>query len=129
MKIIRNISFIMLLLFVTGLALGSPGRAQDTVELATNQVATGASTGTCYTYQSEKMSIFFDTTGSTAVSIEIECYDGTAWYTLTGSGLPITTVGTGVRSITSYACTHLRTNVGTCTDCDVTTTCMKWKAN
>lgn len=126
MRIIRNISFIMLLLFVMGLAFVSPGHAQVPVALATAQTATGDSTGTCYTYQAASMSVFFTTTGD-AVSIDVECYDGATWYTLTGSGLPITVIGSGVRSFSTFSCTHLRTDVKTCTNCSVTTTCQKWK--
>ncbi len=129
MKIIRNISIVLLLLLMAGFALPSPGLAQSPVALATAQVATGDSAGTCYTYQASRMTIFFDTTGSTAISVDVLCYDGATWFTLSGTGLPITTIGTGSRSIDTIACVNLKLNVGTCTSCTLTATCQKWKAN
>lgn len=126
MKAIRNFSLVLLLLSVMGLVSASPGLAQVPFALATAQTTTGDSSGTCYTYQAASMSVFFTTTGD-AVSIDVECYDGATWYTLTGSGLPITVIGSGIRSFSTFSCTHLRTDVKTCTNCSVTTTCQKWK--
>lgn len=99
-------------------------KAQNVVTMHDEAAATGASTTVCSTFQYRFLSVEFVVTGTASVNIQCLIGNGGNWVTLTGTGLPVE--ASSIVSISTYACSWVRTNIATCTDCTVTTYCMKW---
>jgi hypothetical protein len=101
-----------------------PAQAQNVVTMHNEATTTGASTTVCNSFQYRMLSVEFVVTGTASVNIQCLIGNGGNWVTLTGTGLPVE--ASSIVSISTYACSWVRTNIATCTDCTVTTYCMKW---
>lgn len=101
-----------------------PAKAQNVVTMHSAADSTGASTTVCSTYQYRALSVEFTISGTASVNIQCLLGNNGNWVTLTGTGLPAS--ASSIVSISTYACSWIRTNIASCTGCTVTTTCMKW---
>lgn len=99
-------------------------KAQNVVTMHDEAAATGASTTVCSTYQYRALSVEFVISGTASVNIQCLLGNNGNWVTLTGTGLPA--AASAIVSISTYACSWVRTNIASCTGCTVTTNCMKW---
>lgn len=99
-------------------------KAQNVVTMHSAADSTGASTTVCSTYQYRALSVEFVISGTASVNIQCLLGNNGNWVTLTGTGLPAN--ASSIVSISTYACSWIRTNIASCTGCTVTTNCMKW---
>lgn len=101
-----------------------PAQAQNVVTMHNEATTTGASSTVCNSFQYRMLSVEIAITGTASVNIDCMLGNGGSWVALSGSGIPAST--SGIVSISTYACSWIRTNIASCTECTVTSKCMKW---
>ena len=93
--------------------------------MASAQSSTGVSANTCDVSAQGDFAIEV-VLGGTSGSVSVDCQiaDNTSWVTLSGSGLPVTTIATTLLRFTNHSiCQTVRTNLTACTSCTLTVYC------